>query len=224
MRKIGGILGRSPFGPTHEHLLKVLDCVNALGPIVAAAAQGDQDAVGRIQKDIHRLEEEADEIKSAIRLQYTTSFFASVSRSELLALVKAQDDVADECDRLAFSFSVRRTVFPAHIVPAAIDLASRVVAMGALLAEVSRTLDQSGAVSEDVAGRVKPLLDDVHSRVAEIDPLYEGLLRGLFERETESTPLDVIFVMQFAERVDRVAKKIENTADVLERLVTGDIK
>jgi uncharacterized protein len=220
MRKIGGILGRSPFGPTHEHLLKVIDCVNALAPLVDAAVKGDKDSTERVAHDVHRLEEEADEIKSAIRIQYTTSFFASVSRSELMALVKAQDDVADECDRLAFELSVRRTRFPEHIISPFVDLISRLVSMARPLSESSRILDEaSGGITADVVSKVSPLLDELRKAISEIDPLFEALLRQLFARETESNPLDVMYVMHLAGHGDKIAKKTENVTDVLTRLV-----
>jgi len=220
MRKIGGILGRSPFGPTHEHLLKVIDCVNALAPLVDAAVKGDSDSTARIAHDVHRWEEEADEIKSAIRSQYTMSFFASVSRSELMSLVKAQDDVADECDRLTFELSVRRTRFPEHIVAPFVDLIARLVSMAAPLSQASRTLDEAGgSVTANVVSTVTPLLDELRKAISEVDPLYEGLLRQLFAREAESNSLDVMYVMHLAGHADKIAKKTENVVDVLARLV-----
>ncbi len=220
MRRIGGVLGRSAFGPTHEHLLKVIGCLDLLPALADAAVKGDREGVDRAAREIHRLELEADAIKSAIRMQFTTSFLASVSRSELLALVKAQDDVADDCDRLAFELSVRPTRFPPHLADEITNLISKISGAGRPLGEVSRILDACGGrvCSADVA-KVSPLLEDVMRLVGDAEPLYEGLLRRLFEREGESAPLDVFFVMRFAERAERAAGKIENVHDVLTRLV-----
>lgn len=220
MRKIGGILGRNPFGPAHEHLLKVLDCIGALPRVVGAAISGDRAAVSEAAKEMHRLEFEADNLKNAIRMQFTTSIFASVNRSELLALVKAQDDVADECDRLAHELDLRPTRFPSFLEADVTALVDKIASVAKPLSELSRLLDQSGGrINKDLEGRLNALLDDVQRIVTDVEPIDERLMRLLFEREGEMAPLDVVFVVRFAEHAGKVAKKLENAADVLSRLV-----
>ena len=220
MRPIGGIFGRSPFGPTHEHILKVLQCVERLPALVEAAASGDRDAADREASQIRRFEVEADEVKKAIRSQFTTSILAASSRGELMSLVKAQDDVADECDRFAFELTVRGTRFPDFLAGDVRELVARIASTRAPLAEVSRILDESGGrPSSDAAARVDSLLDEARRAIDEVDPLYDRLLRALFAREVDIRPLDVVFIMRLAEHADRVAKKVENVLDVLSRIV-----
>ena len=220
MRKIGGILGRNPFGPAHEHLLKVTDCLAVVPRIVEAALQFDRPGVAQAAADMHRLETEADGLKNAIRMQFTTSILASVSRSELMALVKAQDDVADECDRLSHELDLRPTRFPAFLASDITGLAAKLASAARPLGDLSRLLDESGGrITPDTATKVNALLDEVQQIVSEVEPLDDGVLRRLFEREAEVAPLDVLFVMRFSEHTGKVAKKIENVADVLARLV-----
>jgi len=221
MRKIGGVFGRSPFGPAHEHLLKVIECLEVLGPLVDAAARGEMQATAAAADDIRRLETEADEIKRAIRMQMTTSIFASVSRSEVMALTKAQDDVADECYKVAFELSVRKTEFPDFLTEDAGMLVEKITVSAKPLAEVSRRLDQSqGRLSGKDSEALRELLEKARASVEAVEPVYDKLLRDLFKREDALRPLDVIFIMRFAEYADRVAKKVENVIDVLTRLVT----
>lgn len=221
MRPIGGLWGRSPFGPSHEHMLKVLECVESFEPLVDAALRSDRDAVNAAAGRIRGLEIEADDIKKAIRGQFTMSILASVSRSELMALTKAQDDVADECERIAFELSVRPTRFPDFLADNVRAFASETAAAARPLADVSRTLDESGGhLSSDDARRVDALLEKARGNIDRAETLYDGMLRSLFAREREMDALDVIFVMRFAEHTDRLAKKVENVLDVLTRLVT----
>jgi len=34
MRTIGGVFGRSPMGPLYEHMLRVMDCLTELKPLM----------------------------------------------------------------------------------------------------------------------------------------------------------------------------------------------
>ena len=220
MRRIGGILGRSPFGPTHEHLLKVIDALGLVVTLIDAAVKGDLAGVRAAASDISKLESEADAVKKAIRVQFTTSLLAAVSRSEVLALVKAQDDVIDECERLAYELSLRATRFPAFLADGAKAIAAGIAEARGPLSEVSRMLDASGGqVSGENTKKITALIDDIETLATKVGALEDSFLKRLFEREGEVEPLDAVFMLRFAERSEKVAGKIENVADVVSRLV-----
>lgn len=223
MRRIGGIFGTSPFGPMHEHILKVLDCLAALSPLVAAAADGDSEGVKRAAADIRRLEEEADAIKKAIRLRFTTSVLSAVTRSEVWALVKAQDDIADQCDGLAFDLAVRRTRFPDFLTDDARAFVGTLSAAIDPLSEISRILDESGArITAREREAIGPLIDKVERVAAGSLDVEKRFLSRLFEREKEAAVLDVVFLTRFAEGAQKVAGKIENVADILTRIIAEE--
>lgn len=220
MRKIGGILGRSPFGPMHEHFLKVAECLGLVGGLAEAACRGDAAAVKATAGKLSRTESEADALKKAIRIHLTTSVFASVSRSEILALVKAQDDVADQCERLGYELSIRRTKFPAFLAKHVNDLAAKLASAGEPLSAISRMLDQTaGHLGKDEGRQVASLLEKTRKIVTRTEALRDRFLRRLFAREDEVEVLDAVFLMHFADRCDKAAGKIENVADVITRLI-----
>ena len=43
MTSILDLFRKSPFGPLHEHMLKVKECISLLRPLFAAAVEGDRD-------------------------------------------------------------------------------------------------------------------------------------------------------------------------------------
>lgn len=220
MRRIGGLFGRSPFGPIHEHILKVTACLEKVKPLVAAAVEGDQKSVERIGSEITKIEKEADELKTGIREQLTTSVFASASRSEILSLVKIQDDLADRCERLGYELRIRRTTFPSFIADAAKTLAEKLSSASAPLADILRVLDESGASLHGSAEEtVEKRLEETRGIVVECEEIRDRLLRDLFAREDEVEPIDVYFMMRFAEHFDRMGGEIENVADIVTRLV-----
>jgi hypothetical protein len=201
-------------------MLKVIGCLDSIVPIVDAAAKGDEDSVRRVAADIKRLELEADSVKKTIRAQLTKSLLATVSRSEILALVKAQDDVADQCERVSYELSLRRTAFPAFIIDDAKALAAGVAAAAKPLGQVSRMLDESAARPDiNPAAKAAPLLDEIEALVAKTENQRDTLLRRLFDREGEVPAIDLIFLLRFAEGAQKVSSKAENVADVLLRLI-----
>ncbi|MCD6405358.1 MAG: DUF47 family protein [Planctomycetes bacterium] len=221
MRRIGGLFGRSPFGPMHEHLLKVLDCLGMVGPLVEAACRGDAVALRKTASDLARIERQADRLKKAIRTQLTTSVFASVSRSEIMALVKAQDDVADQCERIAYELSIRRTDFPAFLAKNANALAAVLVQAAGPLGRASRILDKSGGhLGKGQAQEVGTFIEEIRTTLVEAESVRDRFLKKLFRHESEVEVLDAVFLMKFADRCDKAAGKVENVADILTRLIT----
>jgi|GEM_PF-1233535 len=225
MRRIGGILGRSPFGPTHEHMLKVVGCLKLIVPLADAFVALDEIRVRQLSSDIKRLEVEADEVKKAIRAQFTVSPLASVARSEVLALVKAQDDVADQCERLSYELSLRGTKVPSFLAGEIRALAAAVAAAAGPLSSAARFLDESGGrLSRPDAENVSSIVAEVEHATAEVEPLADSLLRTLFQREGDVDVLDVIFLLRFAEGARKISGKTENIGDVLFRLITEVVR
>ncbi len=221
MRKIGGLLGRSPFGPVHEHMLKVVSCLELVVPLVNAACDGDQSAVRDKAAGIKHLELEADSIKSAIRAQFSTSLLAAVARSEVLALVKAQDDVADQCERLSYELSLRNTRFAPFICGDARSLAGALATAAPLLSSIARMLDESGGrLDSEASKELSSLLSKLESSAAAAEPLADAVLHDLFSHESEVPVIDIIFLLRFAESAQKVSGKIQNVADVLARLIS----
>jgi len=114
-KTIGGLFGRSAFGPVHELALKVRTCVARLEQLVEALASGEAERVRKVAREMRSLEGEADSIKQEIRASLSSSIFSSVARAEVLLLVKTLDNVADECERLANLLTVRRTSLPGEL-------------------------------------------------------------------------------------------------------------
>ena len=96
MRRIGGLLGRSPFGPLYEQMVKVTGAVEELPRLAGSLARGDGDAASEAVERIRRIEREADDVKSAIRDHLSNSMFTSVDRAETLHLVSCIDSIAHD--------------------------------------------------------------------------------------------------------------------------------
>src|SRR3989338_2193934 len=106
------MFGRSPIRPLEEHMAKVHACVKELTPFFAAVLAQDWHKVELIQKEIVRLENQADDMKRELRLHLPKSLFMSVSRSDLLELLNVQDRLANIAKDIAGIMLGRKIIFP----------------------------------------------------------------------------------------------------------------
>ena len=89
------IFGSSPLGHIERHAQACLDCVKQLAAYFEAAQLGDWKKAERVQEEIVRLEEIADDIKMEVRMNLPRGLWMSVSRADLLDLVRIQDAMAN---------------------------------------------------------------------------------------------------------------------------------
>lgn len=221
MRRIGGLLGRSPYGPLHEQLTKVTTCVEEMPKLLREMARGGKKRVAASIRRIHRLEHEADDVKSAIRDRLSNSLFRSVVRSEVLGLVNMIDSIADNAEMVAKLVSVRWTAVPGR-------LGDPLVGLGEMALESARRVTA-------ISGELRDLIEGSSSR-AEAAKLLEkitgfgefgfdveeeeiAVLKLLFNREAEAGPIDLMFLMRIIAQVANVARQADNVADAMRRIV-----
>jgi len=213
-RSIGGLFGRSAFGPLYEHLVQVAKTTRLLGQIVAEFAEGEHDL-------IDREEGVADEIKEEIRRHLSHSFFSAVERSDTLLLLGLQDDVADNANDTAKMLSVRATPLPEPLHRPFLDLAEASVNTTELLLEHSgrifKLLEENQGRDQvtDAAER----LGDVRSAEFEAQEGHRRFLERLFAIESSLDPVTVVLLMNIARQLEQVSHSAEKTAECLERMI-----
>lgn len=219
MKTIGGLFGRSAFGPLHEQALKVNQCIQTLVALIGGWVQGDWERVEKCCAELHTLESQADDIKHEIRTSLSSSIFGSVERGEILEAVKRMDDVADRCEDAAKLLEMRRTPCPPSTQQPFLDLAGCLTTLGNTLEEITRMLRQvtSGVFDKGVVRSVNELVGRAGREEYEADESEQALLRALFDNEKEVDPVSVMMVYDIARRLGHVGDEAENAADVLRR-------
>lgn len=221
MRKIGGLLGRSPFGPIHEQMAKVCDCTRMLPELVAAFAAGDGDRAHRAIVAIDKLEGEADDVKAEIRSHLSGSFFGSTERADMLLLVNRIDSIADECQEVAKLIDLRRTQVAEVLVADLEALTAKVVETACTLERATGMLKQilESSFARREVTKVVELIERVNRAEFEADVLERETLKKLFVIERDLDPTSVIFLMRIVQTVGRVADQAENVSDGIRVMV-----
>ncbi len=217
MKQIGGLFGRSPFGPLHEHMAKVQECVEKLPETVSLFLSKDWQSCKKHAQIISRIEHEADKIKQSIRANLTKSIFSSVERSEILMMLKTQDTVADRCEDVAYLLTMRKTPFPDFLKEQFADLANVVKETTDSLAGVTRELhriyDESGT-KEDTQ-EILAQIDHIHEIEHKADEIEDSLRIKLFEREEEVDPVTIFILLDIFLKVGHIADAAENVGDAI---------
>jgi len=221
MRTIGGIFGRSAYGPLYEHMLKVQDCLSMLLPMMQAFTMGEWKEVRRMAEEIHNREGEADVIKNEIRRSLSLSIFTSVERGEILLTLKAQDDICDGCEEVARLLEIRRTPAPDELDASFIKLTQQVAKVGTLAVDIVRRLQgwEEGSHSVSDVQAVVDMIDQLQHQEHLSSKLEQSALCSIFEHENKTDAVSLIFLMRIVEQLGEISASAENTADCIERMI-----
>lgn len=223
MRIIGGFFGRSAWGPLWEHLEKARDCLLLLEESMGYFISGNNTKLQEYARKVNRLEKEADTIKENIKQRLTRSIFSTVQRSDIIAWLREQDAIADMCDHLVQLFSLRETRLPLGLEQPLEKLVVRIIQMMDCLIEAVKLFGQM-AGKEYAAGELKQLIaliEKTQKGKDEIATEHLGFLRKLFSEEKQIDPVSIFFLREAADKIVRIADRIENIGDLIRQMITG---
>lgn len=220
MKTIGGLFGKSPFGPLREHVLKVQDCVHLLTLLFKAFLEGKQEEVKALADDISREEHAADLIKKELRNHLSKSLFMSISRPDILAMLKDQDSIADSCERAAILLSVRKTKIPKELIQLLSRTLEEVVDTVKVISAASgKLLDLEEDVTDGTLHEILELIEDVQKKEWETDHLQKTFLEKLFSMENDLSAVDIYFLMNILKQVGEIADHADNIGDCMRRML-----
>lgn len=214
------MFGRSPFQPLLAHIVKTNDCADQLLPFFEATLIGDWDEAARIRESITRLEHEADELKTELRLNLPNTMFLPVSRTDLLDLITVQDKIANKVRDITGIMLGRRMKVPealAQPMRGYIQTSVACVAQSRQALEELKDLLESG-FGRNVADVMQKLIRELHVLENQADSQQVDIRRILFGLESEMPPVEVIFLYQIIDGIGEVSDRAERVGSRLQIL------
>lgn len=214
------MFGRSPFQPLLAHIVKTNDCADQLLPFFEATLIGDWDEAARIRESITRLEHEADELKTELRLNLPNTMFLPVSRTDLLDLITVQDKIANKVRDITGIMLGRRMKVPealAQPMRGYIQTSVACVAQSRQALEELKDLLESG-FGRNVADVMQKLIRELHVLENQADGQQVDIRRILFELESQLPPVEVIFLYQIIDGIGEVSDRAERVGSRLQIL------
>ncbi|HEX7030971.1 MAG TPA: TIGR00153 family protein [Gammaproteobacteria bacterium] len=204
---LSGVFGRSPVRPLQQHMAKVVACVGELVDFFEGAIANDWDRAARARENVSRLENEADAMKTDIRLHLPNSLFMPVARADILDLVTVQDKVANKAKDITGLMTGRRMQIPAGLGDAFVAFVKRAIDAAKQAETTVNELDElfeagfRGAEVESVESMIREL-----GRIEkDTDKLQIEIRATLFKMEKDLPPVDVMFLYKIIDWIGDLA-------------------
>lgn len=204
---IGAIFGRSPIRPIEGHMAKAKACVDLLGDIIAASAKEDWDTVAALHSQLQETKRDADEIKRDIRSHLPTSLFLPVGRSDLLELLRIQDDITFRCKDAATMVSIRKMVVPQALLAPVTAFYSSTASITQQAQTIINELDE--LLETGFRGKEADFVTSLITRLDEMESSNEKtefeLLSEVVKHEQSLPPVDAVFLYKFIDCIGAIA-------------------
>jgi uncharacterized protein len=193
---ISNMFGTSPVKPLQKHMESVQICITQLMPFFTAVLAEDWDETRKQQKEIARLENAADDLKRALRLNMPKSLFMAVSRRDLLEVLTMQDKIANKAKDIAGLITGRQMTFPEHLGPLLITFIERSIDASAQAQRAINELDE--LVETGFRGNEVQLVESMIKKLDKIegdtDKIQVKIRTELFAIEADLNPVEVMFL------------------------------
>lgn len=215
---ISSLFGRSPVKPLQDHMAAAHKCISQLLPFFDAVLANDWDKVEELQKEVARLENEADELKRELRMHLPNSLLMPVSRRDLLEVLSMQDKIANKAKDIAGLITGRKMSFPSEIAPLLKEYVQRSIDASEQACVAINEFDE--LVETGFSGREVKLVESMIEKLDEIesdnDRIQVQVRAAMFKLEKDLPPIDVIFMYkiidwigELADRAQRVGSRME---------------
>ncbi|MCK4706700.1 MAG: TIGR00153 family protein [Gammaproteobacteria bacterium] len=218
---MSGIFGSSPVDPMQEHMAKVYACASELVPLFNAVINEDWATVETTQQKISNLEQEADVLKKALRMNLPKGLFMPMSRQDLLEVLLTQDKIANKSKDIAGIILGRRMTLPSVVHEDYIRFVQRCVDACKQAKKAINELDE--LVETGFSGQEIKIVTDMLTKLDEIesdtDNLQSGIRRQLFAIEKDLPPVDVMFLYKIIEATGEIADSSQRVGSRLQLML-----
>jgi len=221
MNPILDLFAESPMKPMQIHMQKVEECVDLLPTFFEAVFAEDWEEMLILQKRIRGLENEADELKKALRLNLPKGLFMPVPRIDLLNLLASQDKIANKAKDIAGLVTGRKMIFPEAIRDNLKSYLSRSIDATKQAGKAIRQLDElleSGFKGREVV-IVEEMITELDQIENDVDVLQIKMRQQLFDLEENLPAVDVMFFYKVIEWVGDLADNSQQVGSRLELLL-----
>lgn len=198
---IASLFGTSPVKPLQQHMAVVQNCIAELTPFIEAVCVEDWETAEKIQNRISELENEADKLKKALRMQLPKTLFMAVSRRDALEVLTMQDNIANKAKDIAGLILGRKMVLPEKIQAHYKKFIERSIEASAQAQTAINELDElveTGFRGNEVK-IVESMLTKLDKIESETDKIQVKIRAKVFKIEKELPPIDAMFLYRIIE-------------------------
>ena len=220
---ISDVISNSPLALLERHAGVCVDCVERL-PLYFAEAQANRwGRANDVREEICRFEGLADELKQDVRSKLPRGLWMSVSRADLLELVRVQDKMANGVKEVSGISLGRQLAFPAAMTSEVADFIDVVVQVSRVVVKIigaTRELSRS-AFGTRQTNVILDFVSQVEADERRSDEMQATLRARLREYEAELSAVDAIFLYQLLAAIGDIADNAEKVAHRAQIIATS---
>ena len=201
------LLGKSPVKPLQEHIGKTFQCTRLLEEFLTASVGNNWEQATKLQARIVEVENQADEIKHAIRANLPKSVWMPFARSDVIELVTIQDRMANKAKDIAGLMLGRKIVFPQslaasvhHMLQLSIKAAEKAKAA---ISELDELLE-SGFSGKEIH-LLQTLLNELDKIEKDSDTAQVAIRADLMSLENDLPAVEVMFLYRIIDLIGDIA-------------------
>ena len=221
MGSIYNVFGPSPIRPIEQHMYTTYHCAKQLYPFFEAVLAHDWDTATSIKNKIVSMEKDADRIKRDLRLHLPTGLFLPVSRSDLLELLNAQDQIANQAEDIATLIVNRKMSIPADIADLFLPFVSHCLDAAKQACKAINELDE--LLESGFRGNEVNVVGDMILKLDEIEHLCDEKLAEMQHRilalEKDLTAIDLMFLYKIVQWIGELADDAQTVGSRLQILI-----
>lgn len=221
MGNIFNMFGPSPIRPIEQHIHKAYTCAKHLLPLLNAALQKNWEEALAHHQEIIELERQADDIKRQLRLHLPTGLFLPVARTDLLELLKTQDEIANKSKDIAGLIMGRRMHIPENLAAPMQHFLLRCLDAAKQACKAINELDElleTGFRGSEVK-LVEDMIVTLDAIEKDCDQQLAHIRSELFSIETQLPPLEAVFLYQLLQWIGELADAAQSVGGRLQILI-----
>lgn len=218
---IFNMFGPSPVRPLEAHIDKAHSCAETLLSFFEASIAQDWEQAESIYEEIVKLEREADDLKTDLRIHLHKDLFLPVPRSELLSMLMLQDRIANKAKDIAGLVIGRHMQIPEQLQADYLKLLQRCIDASGQARKAINELDElleAGFRGNEVKV-VENMLAELDRIESDTDTQQKKLRLKIFELEKELAPIDCMFLYKMIEWTGALADRAQTVGGQLQILL-----
>lgn len=222
MSWIQNLFRSSPIKPMQEHMRAAVACAVKIEELFEAMTTGDREAIARVRREIDELEHEADRIKNEIRANLPGRLLLAMERRDMLAILEAQDDIADMAQDIAGLADQRGMMTPEALREPMLALVAKTLATCRQAETIVNELDElveAGFKGREVT-RVEEMIASLARIESDTDQLAEAATRRVFALESE-LGVSAVYWWHMVDWVSELADAAEKIGNRLRLLIAS---
>ena len=220
---ISEVISNSPLALLERHAGVCMDCVERLPLSFKEAQSGLWARAEEVREEICRFEGLADELKQDVRSNLPRGLWMSVSRADLLELVRVQDKMANGVKEVSGISLGRQLAFPSPLTEDLNEFVDVVVAVSRSVVKIigaTRELSHS-AFGTRQTNAILDFVSQVEAGERRSDDMQAALRARVREHEVDLPPVDAMFLYQLLAAIGEIADNAEKVAHRAQIIATS---